>query len=215
LTPYYQDESTTIYNADCREIVPHLPQFDLVLLDPPYGVKADRDRHSQKHGWTDYGSTGWDKERPSIELLEACVAKGKKAIVWGGNFFALPPRGGWLVWNKLQREFSLSDCELAWTSENRAARVFDYSRALALQDGKQHPTQKPIALLKWCLKQMEPCTSVLDAFAGVGTTAVAAKAFGIRECTLIEREERYCEIAVRRLRQEVFTFEPEEAHATA
>jgi DNA modification methylase len=204
---YYQDEWATIYHGDCREVLPTLEPVDLLLTDPPYGVNADRDRKSQKHGWVDYGSTGWDKERPSIELIELCISKGSRAIVWGGNFFALAPRGGWLIWDKMQRDFSLSDCELAWTSENRASRVFSFSRSAALQDGKQHPTQKPLALMKWCIKQMLPCGSILDPFMGSGTTLRAAKDLGIK-CVGVELEERYCEIAAKRLAQESFSFEP-------
>jgi DNA modification methylase len=211
---YFEDKHTQLWHGRAEDVLPLLGLFDLLLTDPAYGIRADRDRHSQKSGWVDYGSTGWDNERTNFELLTACIAKAKRAIVWGGNFFPLSPRGGWLVWDKLQRDFSLSDCELAWTSENRASRVFSYSRALALQDGKRHPTQKPLALMKWCIGQMMPVASIVDCFAGVGTTAVAAKAFDIH-CTLIEREVRYCALTVERLAQQPLPFEPPAVEATA
>jgi site-specific DNA-methyltransferase (adenine-specific) len=121
-------------------------------------------------------------------------------VIWGGNYFILPPSMGWLVWDKGQREFSLADAELAWTSEQRATRVFNYSRGKAVQDGKQHPTQKPEALMAWVLGMFSDSQTILDPFLGSGTTLVAAKRLG-RRCVGIEREERYCEIAAQRLSQ--------------
>ena len=201
--PYYQDSAVTIYHGDCREIVPFLGRFDLLLTDPPYGIRADGFRGAVKNGWKDYGAvTGWDNEKPSRWLIEMLLEACKKAIIWGGNYFELPPRMGWLVWDKGQRDFSLADCELAWTSENRAARVFNFARGRAQLDGHQHPTQKPEELMRWCLQQAGECATILDPFAGSGTTGRAAKDLG-KKATLIEREERYCEIAVNRMAQEV------------
>jgi site-specific DNA-methyltransferase (adenine-specific) len=180
----------------------------LLLTDPPYGINADRDRNSQANGWVDYGSSGWDKIRVSDELLSECRSHAKYKCIWGGNYFALPPIMGWLCWDKGQRDFSLADGELAWTSENRAMRIFTYSRAQALQDGRVHPTQKPIALMKWCISLFPATKTVLDPFCGSGTTLVAAKDMGLLAAG-IEAEERYCEIAANRLRQSVLNFEPE------
>jgi len=206
LKPYYEESGITIYHGDCRQILPQLARFDLLLTDPPYGVDADRDRNSQKNGWVDYGSTGWDKAPITKEHLDMCRASCDKAVIWGGNYFELPPSMGWLCWNKGQRAFSLADGELAWTSERQAMRIFDYSRGEALQDGKQHPTQKPIALMKWCIGRMGLVCSIVDPFMGSGTSLVAAKDLGII-ATGIELEERYCEIAANRLRQSVLNFE--------
>jgi site-specific DNA-methyltransferase (adenine-specific) len=203
--PYYQDSAVTIYCGDCRQILPFLGRFDLLLTDPPYGIKADRIRDSQKYGWRDYGrDTNWDHAPPANWVIEMLLSFADKAIIWGGNYFSLPPSMGWLVWDKGQRDFSLADCELAWTSERRATRIFNYSRATALQDGKQHPTQKPEKLMTWCITQAEPVTTILDPFAGSGTTGRAAKDLG-KKATLIEREERYCEIAAKRMSQEVLS----------
>jgi len=126
----------------------------------------------------------------------------KDAIVWGGNYYSLPPSMGWLVWDKGQRDFSLADAELAWTSRDKAVRCFDYSRGEAARDGRVHPTQKPLALMRWCLSLVEDAATVLDPFAGSGTTGVAAKLEG-RKATLIEISEEYCEKAADRLRQGV------------
>lgn len=207
MTPYYEHAGITIYHGDCREILPTLPKFDLVLTDPPYGINAARDRRSQKNGWNDYPAGGWDKERPSDGAIVGAVAAGEACILWGGNYFTdlLPVSSKWLIWDKMQSDFSLADAELAWTSLEGAIRRFNYSRAAALQDGKQHATQKPTALMKWCLSFAPDAKTVLDPFLGSGTTLVACKAMGL-QATGIEVCEEYCEIAAKRLRQEVFDF---------
>lgn len=205
MKPYYSEAGIEIYHGDCRQILPQIGTFDLLLTDPPYGINADRDRNSQANGWVDYGSSGWDKTPCDSERLTLCRDACSKAVIWGGNYFELPLSMGWLVWNKGQRDFSLADGELAWTSENKALRIFDYSRAEALQDGRVHPTQKPQALMKWCIALFPKAKTVLDPFCGSGTTLVAAKDMGLSAAG-IEAEERYCEIAANRLRQEVLQF---------
>lgn len=199
--PYYQDDSVTLYHGDCREIAPLLGRFDLLLTDPPYGIRADENpvRGIQRHA-----PSQWDRERPAPWLIQMLVSLCDESIIWGGNYFAdvLPPRMKWLVWCKDTRDFSLADCELAWTSLNAAARVFELSRSRANWDGKVHPTQKPLDLLRWCILQVGDAQSILDPFAGSGTTGRAAKDLG-RRATLIEIDERYCEMAALRFAQEV------------
>lgn len=193
----------TIYHGDARELLPLMPQVDLVLTDPPYGIDAARHRKSQAWGWRDYGSPderAWDLQAAPQELIEQCIAAGRSAVVWGGNYFSLPPSMGWFIWDKGQRDFSLADCEMAWTSENRAARIYFLARSQALQEGREHPTQKPIALMRWCLEKFPDAQTILDPFAGSGTTGRAAKDLG-RKAILIEIEERYCAIAAERMRQ--------------
>ena len=114
------------------------------------------------------------------------------AVLWGGNYFAdvLPPTMGWLVWDKGQRDFSLADCELAWTSRQKAARVFDMSRASALQDGKVHPTQKPVKLMAWTIEQVTDRALILDPYLGSGTTLIAAEQLG-RKCYGMEISPAY------------------------
>ena len=189
----------TLYLGDCRDILPTLGKVDAVVTDPPYGIRADENpvRGSQKHE-----KLGWDTERPPPEVFAQILAAAPHAVIWGGNYFAdlLPPTMRWLVWDKMQGDFSLADCEFAWTSEQKAARIFRYSRGAALQDGKEHPTQKPIALMKWCIDMLPKANSVLDCFLGSGTTGVAAVQMG-RDFIGIEREERYFDIACRRIEQ--------------
>ncbi len=200
-------EKVTIGNAelwhgDCREVLPLLPPVDLVLTDPPYGIGADTHAGPEKSGWKQYGDGGWDAERPEAEIFGLMLAASKTVIVWGGNYFTdlLPPTMQWLVWDKGQRDFSLADCEFAWSSQRRAARIFTYTRPQALQDGREHPTQKPIALMEWCIKQAGDPATILDPFMGSGTTGVAAMDLQ-RDFIGIEREPKYFDIACRRIEQ--------------
>jgi len=193
----------TLYLGDCRDILPTLPRVDAVITDPPYGINAARDRNSEQWGWKDYGNGEWDKSRPDRELIEIVLRSAKHAIVWGGNYFpdVLPPRpqSKWLVWDKGQDGFSLADCEFAWCSWDGAIRRKLYARALAMQDGKQHPTQKALEVMRWCIEQLpKGCAGILDPFMGSGTTGVAAAQMG-RKFIGIEREPKYFDIACERI----------------
>jgi site-specific DNA-methyltransferase (adenine-specific) len=201
--PYYSENGITIYNADCRKILPWMERFDLLLTDPPYGIGADKKKaHRTIRDNPDWENSDWDAKRPARWVLESMCEFAKTQIIRGGNYFSdsLPPSQCWLVWDKGQREFSLADAELAWTSMDKAVRAFDCPRSRALQDGKVHPTQKPAALMKWCLGLVPDAKTVLDPFMGSGTTLVASKLEG-RQAIGIEINEAYCEAAAKRLSQ--------------
>lgn len=189
-----------LWHGDCREVLPLLGKFDAVITDPPYGINAARTRNSAKDGWVDYGCDGWDLSRPDRETFDLFLPRGRVVIVWGGNYFTdwLPPSMQWLSWDKGQDGFSLADFELAWTNQNKAARRINYPRALALKDIKQHPTQKPEAVMRWCIEQAGDVKTVLDPFMGSGTTGVACAQMG-KAFTGIERERRYFDIACERI----------------
>ena len=204
MKPYYEDDWTTIYHADCREVLPMLSGLDdaLVLTDPPYGI-AGVWKGGAGHGWGRADGqkavrNEWDGETPDLTPL---LAIGRGQIVWGGNYFNLPPSRGWLVWNKPERGFTLSEAEMAWTSWDTVVRVFDFRRS---DPGREHPTQKPLELMQWCLSQpwTDGLAPVLDPYMGSGTTLVAAKNLGRRSIG-IEVVEEYCETAARRLSQGV------------
>jgi DNA modification methylase len=190
----------TLYLGDCLEILPTLEKVDAVVTDPPYGINYARDRNSQANGWVDYPAGGWDRERPSREAFDFMRAASFDQIIWGGNYFTdyLPPTMRWLVWDKGQRSFSLADCEFAWTSQAKAARIFNYSRGKALQDGKEHAAQKPVALMNWCLGFLPDAQTILDPFMGSGTTGVACANLG-RKFIGIEIEPKYFDIACERI----------------
>lgn len=190
--------------GDCLEIMPTLGKVDDVLSDPPYGIDYGRaGGFSASHGWGKWReNVEWDRSRPPPEVFQHLLSVSNRQILWGGNYFAdlLPPTMQWLIWDKGQRDFSLADCELAWTSEHRAARIFEYSRAKALQDGKRHPTQKPIELMSWCLTFLTGGGIVLDPFMGSGTTGVACVKAG-RRFIGIEIDDGYFDIACERIRK--------------
>lgn len=194
----------TLYLGDCLDILPTLAKVDAVITDPPYGINAARTRNSLKDGWIDYGVDGWDISRPEKQTFDLFLPLGEVVIVWGGNYFTdwLAPSMRWLSWDKCQSEFSLADFELAWTNQNKAARRINYSRAQALKDVKQHPTQKPVAVMRWCIEQAGNPQTILDPFMGSGTTGVAAVQMG-RKFIGIEREPKYFDIACERIEKAV------------
>lgn len=215
--PYYQDPSVTIYHGDCREIIPALGRFfDLLLTDPPYGIGADRDMHKKSGeafgGWKipkrSYRDTNWDAAPPDPELLRLIRNAAGKQIIWGGNYFQLPPCKGPLVWDKENGTTNFADGEMAWNNLGCPLRIRRHLWNGLLRKGKEereHPTQKPLEIMQWCIQLAgEDCRTILDPFAGSGTTGRAAKDLG-RRAVLIEREELYCEMAARRMAQEVLS----------
>ena len=186
--------------GDCRDILPTLGKVDLLCTDPPYGIGKDGQIKTTggNGGRKAHDFLGWDAERPSREVFDLMLAATPNAIIWGGNYFAdlLPATGKWLVWDKGQR-INQSDGELAWTSKGGALRIKTLNRVELLLDGTDHPTQKPVRLMKWCLEQF-PSETVLDPFMGSGTTGVAAVQMG-RKFIGIEREPKYFDIAVKRI----------------
>jgi DNA modification methylase len=213
---YYSHAGIEVFLGDCLEILPTLDDVGLVLTDPPYGIRQangmggggyDGFGKGEKRAPREYIGK-WDNERPSSETLLRVIDKGSQAIIWGGNYFAdiLPRSTKWLVWDKEQTMPTFSDAELAWTTlDGVSTKMFRFngSGLMAVEQDRWHPTQKPIALMKWCLGFAQG--DVLDPFMGSGTTLRAAKDLG-RRAIGIEIEERYCEIAARRLSQEVFDF---------
>ena len=227
MKPYYQHDGITIYHGDCREIIPTIGKVDLLLSDPPYGIGLATDyanRFSSKAGnwWknTDRSSQqrhtqiiGDDEPFDPQHLLEIdCRAK----VLWGGNCFAsrLPDSGGWFVWDKRngKRDVSaaawpMGDGEIAWTDAGKGVRIFRHTWFGLIRDSEPgehwHPTQKPVALMAWCIEKSKSTSGVIfDPYMGSGTTLRAAKDLR-REAIGIEMEEKYCEIAARRMGQEV------------
>lgn len=198
MTPYFQQDGITLYHGDCREVLPTLGRFDLLLTDPPYGIDVGSMGMGKGAKASAFESFNWDKERPDIQFaLQAC----QDWIVWGGNYFGWQASPCVLIWDKVQ-EFSGADFELAATSLSGPSKAYRQSRVEAYGRGKVHPTQKPVGLMKWCLSFAPDAKTILDPFAGSGTTLLAAKLEG-RQAVGIEISERYCEIAANRLRQKV------------
>jgi len=216
MKPYYEHKGIVIYNCDCREILPTLEPVDLVLTDPPYGIKRDK-------GFEGFGGFGapiarrrfeddeWDQERPAKEVFALLISLATSVLLFGGNFFAdlLPQGKHWIVWNKLNTMPTFGDAELIWTNVDRnSVKIMEheYNGLIGKEAWRAHPTQKPLSLLqKIIAKYSTESQTILDPFMGSGTTLRAAKDLG-RKAIGIEIEERYCEIAAKRMAQEVLQF---------
>ena len=207
MKPYFDQDGITIYNADCRDILPRVGRFDLLLCDPPYGIGEARSGNATRSCLAqsqDYGDSAWDDGPVSLGVLTLAREISNKAIIWGGNYYELPPTPSWLVWDKVNGENDFADCELAWSDLGCACRMFKFMWHGMLREGESrgiprvHPTQKPVELMLWCISKAKNPQSVIDPFLGSGTTLVACKKLGIRGVG-IEKEEKYCEIAVKRI----------------
>ena len=200
-------------DSDLLQKVLNGNKIDLLLTDPPYGIDygsqlVNGDEFSEKtnkHGWRNFGSPDWDKSRPSESHLTYLIQISNNQIIWGGNYFTdfLPPSMGWLIWDKGQRGFSLADGEMAWTSFNNALRIKEYARALANREEKNHPTQKPIEIIKWCFDYADRHSKskneiTFDAFLGSGSTMVTAHQLN-RKCYGMELDPKYCQVIVDRM----------------
>ena len=191
-----------LYCGDCLEVLPTLPKVDAVVTDPPYGIGFA----SQPTKWqrrAGQQSEQWDNS--PVERLPELLSLGEIQIVWGGNYYGLPPSRGWLSWFKPDAPPSMASFELAWTNQDRNARQIAHSIAATNAERVGHPTQKPLAVMLWTLDQIKRATTILDPFMGSGTTLRAAKDLG-RKAIGIEIEEKYAEIAAKRLEQEVLPF---------
>ena len=198
----------TLYCGDCLDILPTLEpgSVDAVVTDPPYGIGAARKGGvggSNKAVAGHYGDSGWDDEPANIAPL---ISLGLPSIIWGGNYFALPLMRGWLVWDKLNSG-NFADCELAWTNLPTSVRIFRHLwngmiRGSERDCRRVHPTQKPVALMEWCLSFLPEATIILDPFMGSGTTGVACVRTGRRFCG-IEIDPGYFQIAVKRIQAEL------------
>lgn len=214
MKPYYQDEWATIYHADCLDLL-EVVEADVLVTDPPYGVSWDvkggshRHRSRARKGTMFPAIAGDGKQFDPQPLL----ALGMPTVLFGAINFCdrLPISSSWIVWDKRPHMASTrqADCEMAWTNLGGPARMFRYTwnggirpvedRSSAKAWGVMHPTQKPISLMRWLLERC-PDGVILDPYMGSGTTLRAAKDLG-RKAIGIEIEERYCEVAARRMGQ--------------
>ena len=209
---------------DCMEAMKEMSdnQFDLAIVDPPYGIGADKaqnkaaerrkkanGKNKSGRGWREYKLTNWDKDIPSPDYFKQLFRISKNQIVWGGNYMTeyLKPSMGWILWDKGQRDFSLADGELAWTSFNKALRIFTMPRGAALQDANNnggeriHPTQKPVKLYEWLLmKYSKEGDKILDTHLGSGSIGIACHNLGY-DLTGYEIDKEYFEAAQKRIKE--------------
>jgi site-specific DNA-methyltransferase (adenine-specific) len=195
-------EGIELYLGDCREILPTLGDVAAIITDPPYGL-GDKwtGGKGKQRSWCMHHEHGmeWDAAIVASVCDLPAIAP---SIIWGGHLYDLPQNRGWLIWNKLNEKFQTTgDAELAWTSFDRPIRLFNFSHNDQMNEEpyrrRQHPTEKPIELMKWCIGLADP-GRILDPFMGGGTTGVAAVKLG-RKFIGIEIGPQYFDIACKRI----------------
>lgn len=203
----------TLILGDCREVLPTLGPVDAVVTDPPYGIGESAAKNRTRGGGggrlgmcapTDYGDDDWDQEPCAPEVLAWMRENSRWQIIFGGNYFDLPPTSCWLVWDK-ENTGDFADAELAWTNLRKAVRLKRWMWNGGLRKGREerfHLTQKPLGVMEWCLGHLPEMGGgvVLDPFMGSGTTGVACARMGLRFIG-VEREPRHFETACRRIRE--------------
>ena len=162
-------------NRDCLEYMRGLADnfADLAIVDPPYNLGISNNPIRQMHV-----KKVWDNALPTNEYFQELFRVSKHQIIWGGNYFALPATQGFIIWDKKQPfDFSLAMCEFAWSSFTKPAKMFRYS--VLNETRKMHPTQKPVALYKWLLKNYAKTGDVIfDSHLGSGSSRIAAYDLG-------------------------------------
>jgi len=190
--------NATLYLGDCREILPTLPKVDAVITDPPYGIgfaaqptKWQRQKGKEAEDWDNLAVAG----------LEHLLARGRVQIVWGGNYYELPPSRGWLCWFKPDAPPSMGHFELAWTNQDKNARLIQQSIGATNPERVGHPTQKPLRVMQWSLDYAgSDVHTVLDPFMGSGTTGVACVTMG-KKFIGVEINPAYFDMACERIDQ--------------
>lgn len=203
LEPYFDRDGITIYNADCRDVLPNIDPANvgLLLTDPPYGIS-----YKGSSFWNGATVHGDDRPFDPTPLLAY-----KHVVLWGANFYAhaLPQTSGWIIWDKRLQDstdsgLKVPDAEMAWTNVTKRMRIYRQLWAGPMRAGENtfvHPTQKPVGLMRWIIGQWtKPGDLVLDPYMGSGPVAQAASELG-RRYVGVEIEQRYCDEAVKRLAQ--------------
>ena len=210
----------SLFHADCMEIMKQYPDkyFGLCIVDPPYGIGMDKTHFKTKSSNskpTDYNAKDWDSAIPNKEYFAELMRVSKNQIIWGGNYFVenLTNSSCWVVWDKDNGDSIHADCELAWTSFKTGVRKIKWlwhgmrQQNMKNKEKRIHPTQKPIALYDWLIRQYcEPNQKILDTHLGSGSIAIAVeKANRLDKMNLqfvgIEIDKEYYEKALNRIEQ--------------
>jgi len=187
-----------LHNIDCMEYMKTCKdkEFDLAIVDPPYGIEINK---SGRLGH--YGGKGkkWDNEVPKDDYFKELSRVSKNQIIWGGNYFKMPPTRCFIIWDKKQPEdVSFASCEYAWTSFNQSAKTY-YQRPQNADIERIHPTQKPVKLYQWLLsKYSKPGQRIIDTHFGSGSIAIACHYFGV-DLVGCELDEDYFNAAKQRI----------------
>ena len=205
-------DKITLYNCDCMEYMKNIPDkyFDLAICDPPYGLGIDGQKESicknPKHNRKQHKRKDWDKKTPPHEYFVELERVSKNQIIWGANYFVenlTKGTKGWICWYKGQQGLTMSDCELAYSSFNCPTRVVIVNRAELVKQHTIHPTEKPVKLYEWLLKNYaKPTDKIIDTHFGSCSIGIACHNFG---CSLdaCEIDKEYFDKAVERLKMHV------------
>lgn len=201
IKPYYQDATTVLYCADAAEIFPRL-EFGAIVTDPPFGL--GKKLNGGSWGATKSDAMNWDAA-PPFQIINDLLDLRLPSVIWGGNYFSLPPSRGWLCWHKPDAPPTMAQLELAYTNQDKNAAQIKHSIAATNGERCGHPTQKPVAVMTFSILYLLNAGNftsgaILDPFAGSGSTLVAAKRAGLPAIG-IEINKNYCDMAIERLRQ--------------
>jgi DNA modification methylase len=200
-----------LHLGDCLEYMKTMPDksVDAVITDPPYGIGENSKKNSSRSNMAiakDYQDGEWDKKRIGFEFFEQIIRVSREQVIFGGNYYTdfLPPSSSWVVWDKRNGANDFADCELAWTSHKKAVRKIEWMWNGMIRQGNEerfHLTQKPLGVMKWIIENYSPAgATIFDPFMGSGTTGVACVQLG-RNFIGCEIDEKYFEIAKRRIEQ--------------
>jgi len=193
------------YLGDCMDWMQNIPDkyYDLACVDPPYGINFAKTQTGK--GWIIRKNKDWDKNIPSSNYYKELRRVSKNQIIWGANYMTehLPPSMGWIFWDKRQRDFSLADGELAFSSFNKALRVYEYSRAKLNQERIGiHPTEKPVSLYRWLLQNYaKEGQRILDTHGGSFSSAIACYIEGF-DLDICEIDKEYFDAGVKRFKKD-------------
>ena len=192
-------EMNSFICGDCMEYMPQFPDnyFDLAVVDPPYGINIQKSGRLKKYNTKNV----WDNQIPSDEYFKELFRVSKNQIIWGGNYFNLPPTKCFLIWDKKQPEdISFASCEFAWTSFNTVVKTFYYS-PFADRDKRIHTTQKPVALYEWILSRYaKEGDIILDTHVGSASSLIACHNMGFKYIGF-EKDKHYYDLANKRLQE--------------
>ena len=208
-----------LHNIDCMEYLATLEDnaFELAIVDPPYGIGADENAYKngikcKVNGFKKHKKGGWDNSVPTYSYFRELFRVSENQIIWGGNYFDLPNVMSWIVWDKMQYNFSFAHGELAWNSFNNKLKIFRYARGnesgfapkstdIDKQFSNIHPTQKPVKLYEWLLMNYaKEGDRILDTHLGSGSIAIACHNLGF-DLVGCELDTDYFEAAQKRLQQ--------------
>lgn len=202
-----------LYNEDCMQMMARYPDgyFDLAIVDPPYGlgpkISEGGGSHTKSlvkfHQMYKENGKSWDDTVPTQNYFDELFRISKNQIIWGGNYFNLPPNRGFIVWDKVRVVENFSNLEYAWTSFDRHAKMFTFCNnagfVLKDEDKKIHPTQKPVQLYRWLLSNYaKEGDKILDTHLGSGSIACACHDYGF-SLVASEIDKDYYEAALKRL----------------